>query len=47
MRIEAVIGAAVIWAAAPACPAQKNPGPRMETDRTCRNSFPHHSRAQQ
>jgi hypothetical protein len=39
MRVETVIGAAEIWAAAPACPARKNPGPRMQKDRTRRNSF--------
>src|SRR5215472_2711198 len=39
MRIETVINAAVIWAAAPACSARKNSGPRISKDRTCRNSF--------
>jgi len=39
MRIETVINAAVIWAAAPACSTRKNSGPRISKDRTCRNSF--------
>jgi len=41
MRIETVINAAVIWAAAPACPTgRRTRGHGGRKTRTCRNSFP-------